>query len=71
MATWIRIPELPIHYFHEDILRNVVRSIGAFIKADRSTLSAERGKYARIAVQLDLTESLKGMVEVDDVFYKV
>ncbi|CAI9105844.1 OLC1v1004861C1 [Oldenlandia corymbosa var. corymbosa] len=71
VATWIRIPELPIHYFHEALLRNVVKSIGSFLKADECTLTAARGKYAGIAVLLDLTERLKGMVDVDGVFYKV
>ncbi|CAI9099770.1 OLC1v1036634C1 [Oldenlandia corymbosa var. corymbosa] len=71
VAAWIRIQEIPLQYFHEAILRNVVKSIGSYIKADEITLTGTRGKYARIAIQLDLVERLKGMVGVDGASYKI
>lgn len=67
VATWIRIPGLPIEYYHEDILRWIVKPIGKLIRADRNTVDMVRGKFARVAVQVDLTKPLLGKMKVDDI----
>ncbi|KAJ8749455.1 hypothetical protein K2173_025650 [Erythroxylum novogranatense] len=71
VALWLRIPALPVHYFHETILWKITKPLGTFIKADHSTLTAARGQYARIAVQMDLSQPLKGMLEIDACTYKI
>ena len=53
MAVWIRLAELPIEFFHPDILRAVGNTIGTFLRIDTITTSVARGCFARICVQID------------------
>lgn len=40
-SVWIRLPELPIEYFHEDILLEIGRKVGKPLKLDANTSLAE------------------------------
>ncbi|CAI9107315.1 OLC1v1006641C1 [Oldenlandia corymbosa var. corymbosa] len=42
VATWIPIPELPIQYFHKDILRNVVKSNGGLHQGGSTYLGGRK-----------------------------
>ena len=53
MAVWIRLAELPIEFFHPDILRAVGNTIGTFLRIDTITTSVARGCFVRICVQID------------------
>ena len=53
MAVWIRLAELPIEFFHPDILRAIGNTIGTFLRIDSITTSVARGCFARICVQID------------------
>ena len=43
MAVWIRLAELPIEFFHPDILRAVGNTIGTFLRIDNITTLVARG----------------------------
>ena len=53
--AWIRPPELPIEFFHPDILRSIGNKIGKFIRIDNITTNIARGCFAHLCVQLDMT----------------
>lgn len=71
VATWIRVLGLPPDYFHEDILKEIVKQFETDLKADDHTLKSLRGQYARIAVKLDLRKELTTVVWVDDIPYQI
>ncbi|CAI9100407.1 OLC1v1037404C1 [Oldenlandia corymbosa var. corymbosa] len=71
VAAWVRIPGLPVHYFHGALLRDIAKPLGSYLKADNNPLLAERGRYARIVVELDLTKPLVGKVKVDHRIFTV
>ncbi|CAI9107532.1 OLC1v1006905C1 [Oldenlandia corymbosa var. corymbosa] len=71
VAIWICILDLPIEYFHEDLLRSVAKPIGRYLKDDKNTITVERGQFARLAVELDLTKPLIGKTKVDEKFYNI
>ncbi|CAI9087709.1 OLC1v1021852C1 [Oldenlandia corymbosa var. corymbosa] len=71
VPTWIRIPGLPLKYFHEALLKDITKPMGRFIKGDRNTITAERGRYARVAVELDLSKPLKGKLRIDGKTYNI
>ncbi|CAI9088678.1 OLC1v1023081C1 [Oldenlandia corymbosa var. corymbosa] len=71
VPTWIRIPGLPVDYFHEDLLRSLIKPLGRYIKADKNTLAVERGKYARLTVELDLTKPSLGKTKIDGIEYNI
>ncbi|KAI9081975.1 hypothetical protein K1719_036237 [Acacia pycnantha] len=62
---WIRLPKLPARYYHKSIIRSIGGVFGEVIKVDYNTDSGDRGKFARIAVVLDLTKPLISKIQVD------
>ncbi|KAI9071659.1 hypothetical protein K1719_046378 [Acacia pycnantha] len=62
---WIRLPKLPARYYHKSIIRSIGGVFGDVIKVDYNTDSGERGKFARIAVVIDLTKPLISKIMVD------
>jgi hypothetical protein len=70
-AVWVRIPDLPIEYYDAKILHFIGNRIGKTVKVDRNTLFQERGKYARVCVEVELNKPLLAMFELKDLVYKV
>ncbi|CAN1188861.1 hypothetical protein LINPERHAP2_LOCUS39581 [Linum perenne] len=56
MVVWVRFPHLPIHFNHAQVLTSLGNLIGTTVKIDYNTQRAERGKYSRIAIEIDLSE---------------
>jgi hypothetical protein len=70
-AVWVRISGLPIEYYDAKILNYIGNRIGETVKVDRNTLFQERGKYARVCVEVDLNKPLLAMFELKGEVYKV
>lgn len=64
MAVWVRIPELPVEYFKEKAIKDILENVGKPLKLDRTTMARERGKFARAAVEVDLNKPLVSEVLV-------
>ncbi|XP_031090973.1 uncharacterized protein LOC115995944 [Ipomoea triloba] len=71
MAVWVRVLGLPIEYFREDAIKEILATVGTPLKLDMTTAGIQRGKFARGAVEIDLTKPLVGVVMVDDLPRKV
>lgn len=56
--VWVRFPELLVELFDEEILYAMGNAIGKTIKIDNTTLTARRGRYARICIEVKLDEPL-------------
>ncbi|CAN1751191.1 hypothetical protein LINPERHAP1_LOCUS4255 [Linum perenne] len=65
MVVWVRFPLMPVQYYHAQILTSLGNLIGRTIKIDFNTQHAERGKFARLAVEIDLNEPLVPTIELD------
>ena len=48
--VWIRFPELPLEYWHEDVLVGIANSFGELLSIDLVTGAKKRLTYARICV---------------------
>uniref|UniRef100_A0A2N9F7H7 Reverse transcriptase domain-containing protein n=1 Tax=Fagus sylvatica TaxID=28930 RepID=A0A2N9F7H7_FAGSY len=57
-AVWARLPELPIELYDMNILRRIGNQLGSLLKVDARTMDNERGRYARLCVQIDLEQPL-------------
>ena len=55
---WIRFLELPIELYNSYILPQLAAKIGIVLKVDYHTLMGDKGKYARVCVQIDLNRPL-------------
>ncbi|XP_050229218.1 uncharacterized protein LOC126678358 [Mercurialis annua] len=69
--AWIRLPGMPIHYYNKKVLRYIGEMVGKVVKIDYCTELAERGKFARIAVEVDLTKPLVSQFKIDGIMQKV
>ncbi|XP_050207401.1 uncharacterized protein LOC126656823 [Mercurialis annua] len=65
IQAWIRLPGMPIHYYNKKVLRFIGQMVGKVVKIDYCTEIAERGKFARIAVEVDLTKPLVAQFLID------
>ncbi|KAH9648695.1 reverse transcriptase domain-containing protein [Citrus sinensis] len=71
IIAWIRLLGMPLHYYHKRILRMLGHVIGNVVRTDYNTESASRGKFARIAVELDLAKPLYSQFLLDGKVQKV
>ncbi|KAG8373229.1 hypothetical protein BUALT_Bualt11G0002000 [Buddleja alternifolia] len=70
-VAWVRIPELAIEYYREEIIFCIAKGLGKPIKVDRNTFWASRGKYARICIEIDLSKPLRSAISVNGKLYPV
>lgn len=54
VAVWVQLSGLPIEYYDERVLKALGNKIGKTVKVDKTTLRQDRGKYARMCVEVDL-----------------
>ncbi|KAI9083555.1 hypothetical protein K1719_034497 [Acacia pycnantha] len=71
VAAWVRILGLSFRYYHKSTLRAIGSLLGDIVKIDYMTETRGRGKYARIAVLIDLLNPLIPRIKVDDKFYGI
>ncbi|CAN1165919.1 hypothetical protein LINPERHAP2_LOCUS26434 [Linum perenne] len=58
-------PWVPIQFYHPQILTSLGNLIGRTVKIDANTQRADRGKFARLAVEIDLKAPLIPVVNLD------
>ena len=56
IAVWIRIPKLPSELCNDVFLKRIGSTLGTMLKVDKLTSIHDRGKFARICVELDLVK---------------
>ncbi|CAL1405363.1 unnamed protein product [Linum trigynum] len=66
MIVWVQLPALKIHFYHREVLTTLGNLIGRTIKLDYHTLNQERAKFARLAVEVDLSKALVPRIWLDD-----
>jgi hypothetical protein len=67
----MRISGLPIEYYDSKTLHFIGNRVGKTVKVDKNTLTQERGKYARLCVQVNLTKPLLAMFTIKDRKYNI
>ncbi|KAL4375913.1 hypothetical protein GQ457_02G030340 [Hibiscus cannabinus] len=65
VIVWVRIPGLPYRYYSKALFRRIAAVIGKVIKIDYKTREGERGRFARLAVLVDLTCPLIPCLKID------
>ncbi|XVF01096.1 hypothetical protein REPUB_Repub04eG0058600 [Reevesia pubescens] len=58
VAAWIRFPGMPLEYYDYEILNRMGNLLMQTLMIDRNTLTASRGRYARICAEINLTKPL-------------
>ncbi|CAL1406877.1 unnamed protein product [Linum trigynum] len=65
VVAWVQFPELPVHYYHREVLFAIGNLVGRTVKLDYHTENLERGKFARIAIELDMSKPLPTRIRLD------
>ncbi|CAI0401867.1 unnamed protein product [Linum tenue] len=65
MVVWVQFPPFPVHFYHKEILFSLGNMLGRAIKLDYHTLHQQRAKFARIAVEIDLSKPLVTRIRLD------
>ncbi|KAK5771113.1 hypothetical protein PVK06_047288 [Gossypium arboreum] len=65
VLTWIRFPGLPSHFYKKQILMEIGGLIGKVTKLDTNTDSRARGRYARMAVLVNLGRPLVSKIFIN------
>ncbi|CAI0446447.1 unnamed protein product [Linum tenue] len=71
VTAWVRFPGLPVHFYHREVLFALGNLIGRTIKLDYHTEQGQRGKFARIAIELDMSKPLRPRIRLDGFWQKV
>ncbi|XP_016178012.1 uncharacterized protein LOC107620353 [Arachis ipaensis] len=69
--VWIRITGLNINYYQERAMKMIASAVGKPIRIDLATKSAEREKYARACVQINLGLPVIKKIQVDGHMYDI
>ncbi|KAL6284381.1 hypothetical protein ACE6H2_015310 [Prunus campanulata] len=65
MVAWIRVSALQLECFDVWSLKRIGNLLGKLLKIDSLTTSQNRGKFARLCVELDLTKPLEAFVQIN------
>lgn len=71
VVAWIRFSRMPCEYYHQAILRAIRNQIGRTVRIDYYTQHAAKGKFTRVAVELDLAKPLVIQFKIDDEWQRV
>ncbi|CAI0430012.1 unnamed protein product [Linum tenue] len=65
VVTWVQLPELPVHFYHREVLFALGNLIGRTVKLDYHTENLGCGKFARLGVELDMSKPLPTRIRLD------
>lgn len=66
IPVWVRLPNLPLHCWGEDTLSRIVSAIGVPVIADECTSKQAKFSYARVLVEVDVTQDFVKEIKVRD-----
>ena len=62
--VWIRLPKIPLGYWHEDVFDGIARSFGELLSIDHVTVAKKRLTYARICVGVLEGQDMPQVIEL-------
>ncbi|KAL4335546.1 hypothetical protein GQ457_07G011820 [Hibiscus cannabinus] len=65
VIVWVRLPGFPYRYYTKSLFRRIAAVLGRVVRVDYNTKGGDRGKFARLAVMLDLTKPLRSCIGID------
>ncbi|GLT67140.1 hypothetical protein SLA2020_394690 [Shorea laevis] len=63
-AVWARLPNLSADHYDPDTLQKIGNKVGTLLRVDAHTAHHTRGQYARICVQIDLSQPVAKVVRI-------
>ncbi|XP_028089244.1 uncharacterized protein LOC114289679 [Camellia sinensis] len=70
-VIWARLQGLPIEYYDRSTLKRLGNLLGTLLKIDVHTENGNRGRFARLCIQMDLSKPLISKIKVGSFIQKV
>ena len=64
MPVWVRLPNLPLPFWHHIVLEDISYLLGRFIKSDSDRKEQGLFTYVRICVEIDLNKGLPDRLQL-------
>ena len=64
MPVWVRLPNLPLPFWHHLVLEDIGNLLGRYIKSDSDRKEQGLFTYARICVEIDLNKGLPDRLQL-------
>ena len=71
MAVWVQILELSMEYYDPLILQKIGMKLGKLLRIDTRTSKKERGRFARICIQIQLDKPFISEIKIGGEVYPV
>ncbi|KAL4311375.1 hypothetical protein GQ457_01G022070 [Hibiscus cannabinus] len=65
VIVWVRIPGLPYRYYNKALFRYIALLLGKVVRVDYNTTDGFRGKFACLAIAVDLNQPLISCIRID------
>ncbi|KAL4369613.1 hypothetical protein GQ457_05G012620 [Hibiscus cannabinus] len=65
IMVWVRLPKLPYRYYTKSMFRHIANAIGEVVRVDYNTSEGKRGRFARLAMLVDLRKPLVSGIVID------
>ncbi|KAL4377614.1 hypothetical protein GQ457_02G023990 [Hibiscus cannabinus] len=65
IRVWVRLPKLPYRYYTKSMFRHIANAIGKVVRVDYNTSEGKRGRFARLAILVDLRKPLVSGIVID------
>ncbi|XP_071924868.1 uncharacterized protein [Coffea arabica] len=62
VPLWFQLPKLPLHFFHKEVLFQIMSCVGVPLLVDATTLTVSRPSVAHVCVKVDLLRTLPSRV---------
>ncbi|KAL4320218.1 hypothetical protein GQ457_18G015180 [Hibiscus cannabinus] len=65
IMVWVRLPKLPYRYYTKSLFKYIAATIGKVVRVDCNTSEGKRGRFARLAIIVDLSKPLVSGIMID------
>jgi len=62
MLVWVRLQNLPLHFWHHKVLTTIGNTLGKFLKTDGDRFAKGIFTFARMFVEVDLSQGLPEII---------
>ncbi|KAL4384625.1 hypothetical protein GQ457_15G012350 [Hibiscus cannabinus] len=65
IMAWVRLPKLSYRYYTKSLFCHIADTIGRVVRIDYNTTEGKRGRFARLAIMVDLHKPLVSGIIID------
>ncbi|CAL1412668.1 unnamed protein product [Linum trigynum] len=69
--VWARLPGLPSEFINKEAVERIASRIGRPVRVDRATQLGDRGCFARVCVEVELTKPLLSQYKIEGITYYI